>query len=146
MNKKIITLFLVVFCALSTIAISVWGKAPEGASRVAVEKIEFIDVSKENSECEKNDTGDKIILLERGTTSYQLEYLITPLYATDLSVTFLIISGKDNATIDEEGYINFIKEFGIIVRISSNLEDGKTDTVIIDFKGGNNQDIPDDIL
>ena len=147
MNKKIVTLFLVVFCLLSTLVVGIWGKVPDSSTRIAVESITILDPTKDKQECETNDKGDKVILLEKGTLTYQIVYSISPEEPTDKSVFFSIISGKDNATIDERGLITFIEKngntFGVTIEISSNLDDGKKDTVIIDFKGSGSQIMPD---
>lgn len=147
MNKKIVTIFLVIFCLLSTLVVGIWGKVPDSSTRIAVESITILDPTKDNQECAINDNGDKVILLEKGTLTYQIVYSISPEEPTDKSVFFSIISGKDNATIDESGLITFIEKngntFGVTIEISSNLDDGKKDTVIIDFKGSGSQIMPD---
>lgn len=135
MNKKIIVVFLFTFCVIATIAISVWGKIPDGGNRNAVESIEIIDKSTDSDKCNLNEDGEKIILLKRGTTTYKIEYVITPSDATELNVYFVIINGDNNATIDDEGNVTFKNEAGITVKVYSNLTDGKSDTVTIDFTG-----------
>lgn len=135
MNKKIVTIFLFVFCVLVVISVSVWGKIPDGGSRISVKEISFVDSSTEDGLCELNEDGEKIIWLERGVSSYKLEYVITPMDATEKDVEFVVISGNANAEVSEDGTVTFINETAITVKIYSNLTDGKTDTVIIEFKG-----------
>ena len=43
MNKKIVTLLLVIFSMIAAVIVSVFGKVPEDTTRVAVESISFID-------------------------------------------------------------------------------------------------------
>ena len=135
MNKKIVVLFLFIFCLIATILISVYGKMPEDSSRTPVQSIEFIDPETEDGECKLTSDGNKIIEIETGTTEYQLNYRINPDYATEQTVTFVIINGAEFATISETGLITFTSEYSITVRIYSNFYDNKTDVVIIDFVG-----------
>lgn len=144
MNKKIIVLILSVFCILATIIISVFGKVPEDTSRVPVSAIMFVDNTTEDGMCEVNEEGIKIILIEKGTTEYQLQYFINPSEATDQSVSFQIVSGIEYASVSETGVITFYEQSSVTVKIYSNPLDFKSDVVIIDFEGGNSTVIPDD--
>jgi hypothetical protein len=144
MNKKIIVLILTVFCILATIIISVFGKVPEDTSRVPVSTIMFVDNTTEDGMCEVNEEGIKIILIEKGTTEYQLQYFINPSEATDQSVSFQIVSGIEYASVSETGVITFYEQSSVTVKIYSNALDFKSDVVIIDFEGGNSTVIPDD--
>ena len=135
MNKKIVVLFLFIFCLVATILISVYGKMPEDSSRTPVESIEFVDPTTDDGECKLTSDGNKIIEIETGTTEYQLNYRINPDYATEKNVTFVIINGAEFATISETGLITFTSEYSITIRIYSNFYDNKTDVVIIDFVG-----------
>lgn len=142
MNKKIVVLILVIFCILATIVMSIFGKVPEDSSRTPVESIEFIDPTKTNNKCEINEDGDKIIYIEKGTVEYQVNYIINPSNASELTVYFEIINGKEYASINETGLITFEKEYTVTVKIWSNYYDNKTDTVIIEFGGDNISIIP----
>jgi len=144
MNKKIITIILIVFCVASTIAISVWGSIPYGTNIIRVESIEIINPEKEDLKCDVNDDGEKIIELIRGTKTYQIEYQFNPTEPTDRTVYFDIISGKEYATIDDKGFITFNEEQIVTVRLYSNLDDGKHDIVLIMFKGNTGSNITDD--
>lgn len=135
MNKKIVILILAIFCIIATIVMSVFGKIPEDTTRNAVESIEFVDPTKADGKCELNEDGEKIIYIERGTTEYQINYIINPTDASELDVYFEIINGKQYASINETGFIVFEKEYTITVKIWSNYYDNKTDTVIIEFGG-----------
>lgn len=135
MNKKIVTLLLVIFSMIAAVIVSVFGKVPEDTTRVAVESISFIDPSKEDGQCAVNNDGEKVILIPRGTTTYQLEYIINPHDATELDVTFMIVSDEEHAEVSETGLLTFINEYIIRVRIYSNPLDFKFDTVLIDFSG-----------
>jgi hypothetical protein len=128
MNKKIVALFLFVFCIIAIVAIGVFGKIPDPPSTVAVEEISFKNY-------ELNEEGEKIIYLRRGNPTYQLEWEITPQDATDKSVSFVILSGGNFVEISKEGVITFFQEISITVKIQSNVKDKKEDTVIIEFIG-----------
>ncbi|MGI6782002.1 MAG: hypothetical protein ACOX56_04180 [Acholeplasmataceae bacterium] len=137
MNKKIVTLLLVIFSMIAVVVISVFGKVPEDTTRIAVESISFIDPAQEDGQCIVNNDGEKVILIPRGTTTYQLQYIINPENPTEPEVTFMIVSGADHAEVDETtGLLTFTHEYIIRVRIYSNPLDYKFDTVLIDFTGG----------
>lgn len=142
MNKKIVFLLVAVFSILFVIIVSVFGKVPDNGSRVPVQSIIFVDNSTDDGFCKTNDNGEKIIYIQRGTAEYQLEYLINPEAASEKEVTFQIISGGDNASVDENGLITFNYEATITVKIYSNMIDFKSDIVIIEFKGNNSSVIP----
>lgn len=135
MNKKTIILFLFIFCLLSTIAMSVWGKVPDPTS-INVTGIAFTDVTRaaNNFECELNDDDEKIIYLARGTTTYQLTWKILPEDASDKSVSFQS-SNTDVATVNETGLVTIYQEYTFEITIYSNLKDAKSDNVNIDFTG-----------
>ena len=137
-------MLLVVFCVIATIVISVFGKLPEDSYRTAVETIEFIDPTQEDDKCKLNSEGDKVIEIPVGTKEYKLNYIINPSDATELDVTFLIITGSEYAEVNDEGLITFNKEYSITVKIYSNFYDNKTDEVIILFGGENVEVIPPD--
>lgn len=145
MNKKIVVLILAVFCIIATIVMSVFGKVPEDSSRTPVESIEFIDPTKEEGKCDLNSDGEKIIYLEKGTLEYKVNYVINPNNATETEVYFEIINGKEYASIDESGLVVFEKEYAITIKIWSNYFDNQTDTVILEFGGGNTSIIPPDV-
>lgn len=142
MNKKIVVMLLVVFCIIATILISVFGKVPEDSSRTPVESIEFIDPAKSDGKCMLNSDGEKIIYIEKGTSEYQLCYVINPNEASEKEVKFVIINGAEYATLTEEGLLVFEKEYSVTIKIYSNFYDNKTDTVIVDFGGGTTSVIP----
>lgn len=141
MNKKTVSLILALCCLLLIIVISVLGKVPDSSSKVSVESIEFVDSRNEDGKCMVNDEGKKIIKIERGTTTYQLEYVINPQEATEKDVHFYIMGDASIATVDETGLITFYKERAITVKIVSNFTDNKTDFVIIEFSGNISSDI-----
>ena len=144
MNKKIIVLILIVFCLASTIVISIFGKVPEDSGRVAVNAIMFVDHSTEDGLCVENADGYKTINVERGTETYQLEWLINPSQATEQDVTFQIVNGQDYATVSKTGLVTFLMEYPVTVKIYSNMTDFKSDVVIISFVGNQNIIIPDE--
>ena len=125
------------------IVISIIGKAPDDASRTAVESIEFVDSRNSDGLCKVNDENKKIIELEVGTTTYQLEYVINPTEATEKEVYFFIMGDESIATVDDNGLVTFHKEASITVKIVSNYTDNKTDFVIIDFVGNHGGEITD---
>lgn len=137
MNKKIVTLILVIFSIIAAVVISVFGKVPEDTTRITVESISFIDPFKADLQCDVNNEGEKVILIPKGTTTYQLQYLINPSDATDQEVRFVVESGDEHATVSETGLVTFNSEYMIRVRVFANVQDHmKFDTVIIDFSGG----------
>lgn len=147
MNKKVIILILAVFCIISTILVSVFGKIPEDNARIAVESISFIDPTKEDNQCQVNENGTKIIYIERGITEYQLQYVINPTDASEQEVYFELYSNSNVAEIakvSETGLITFYHEAAVTVQIFSNTYDFKKDIVIIDFKGPGHTVVPDD--
>lgn len=145
MNKKIIVLVTVLFCLISTILVSLIGKVPEDDSTIRVNAIMFVDSSTEDGLCVENEEGFKVIYIERGTSEYQLEWLLNPSNPTDPSVTFQIVSGQDYASVTEEGLVTFTYEAAVTIKIYSNPLDFKSDVVIIDFKGNQGTVIdPDD--
>lgn len=147
MNKKIIILILAVFCIISTILVSVFGKVPEDNTRIAVESISFIDPTQKDNQCQLNENGTKIIYIERGTTQYQLHYVINPTDASEQEVYFELYSNSDVteiATVSETGLITFYHEATVTVQIFSNTYDFKKDIVIIEFKGPGHTVVPDD--
>lgn len=137
MNKKIVALFLFVFCVVAVVAIGVFGKVPDPASIIRVEKIYFIDPSRpENDfECEVNEDGEKVIKIQRGNETYQLHWRIEPENATDKKVSFVKVANGDFFEIDANGLITFKEEVSITVKIQSNLKDLKSDIVNIEFIG-----------
>lgn len=137
MNKKIVALFLFVFCVVAVVAIGVFGKVPDPASIIRVEKIYFIDPSRpENDfECEVNEDGEKVIKIQRGNETYQLHWRIEPENATDKKVSFVKVANGDFFEIDANGLITFKEEVSVTVKIQSNLKDLKSDTVNIEFIG-----------
>lgn len=137
MNKKIVAIFLFIFCVLAVVAIGVFGKVPDPSSIIAVEEIAFLDRSRqeEDFECERNEDGEKIIYIERGKNKYQLNWRLNPGDATDKKVSFVVLSGAEFVEIDSDGEITFFKEVSITVKIISNLKDKKEDIVIIEFIG-----------
>jgi hypothetical protein len=137
MNKKIVAIFLFIFCVLAVVAIGVFGKVPDPSSIIAVEEIAFLDRSRqeEDFECERNEDGEKIIYIERGKNKYQLNWRLNPDDATDKKVSFVVLSGAEFVEIDSDGEITFFKEVSITVKIISNLKDKKEDIVIIEFIG-----------
>lgn len=135
MNKKIIILILAVFCIASTILLSVLGKVPEQSNRIAVETIMFVDSSTENGMCEVGEDGVKIIKIKKGTTEYQLEWLINPSEATEKDVQFQILTGQEYSTINETGLVTFTQELSVTIKIYSNMLDFKSDVVTIEFTG-----------
>lgn len=143
MGKKLITMILFFFCIASTVVLSVWGSISLVNTHIRVEGIEIIDSSKEDLKCDYNADGDKVIQIKRGTETYQVEYAFTPVDPTDKTVYFEILSGLENATIDENGLITFINESIITVKVSSNLDDAKYDVVKIMFIGNQSSDIED---
>lgn len=144
MNKKIIVLLVAVFSIMFVIIVSVFGKVPELDSRVPVQSIIFVDSSTEDGMCEVNSEGSKIIYIPRGTTEYQLEYLINPSDATEQDVSFQILSGQEYANVTEDGLLTFSLEAPITIKIYSNLLDFKSDVVVVEFKGNNSTIIPDE--
>lgn len=136
MNKKIVSLILVVFCMISVVVLSVFGKVPEDTTRIAVESISFVDLNQEDGLCKVNNQGEKIISIAKGVKEYKLNYIINPSDATDKSVTFKIVAGDEHATITNDGVITFEDEFTIVVKIFSNPSDLKWDQVIIEFTSG----------
>ena len=144
MNKKIIILITVLFCLMSTILVSLIGKVPEDDSVVRVNAIMFVDNSTDDGLCEENEEGYKIIHIEKGTKTYQLEWLINPSNAFDTSVSFQIVSGQDYSSVSETGLVTFIYEAPVTIKIYSNPLDFKSDVVIIDFSGSNSTIIPDE--
>ena len=144
MNKKIIVLILIIFCLASTIIISVFGKVPDDSGRVPVNAIMFVDNSTEDGLCVENADGHKTINIERGTETYQLEWLINPSQASEQEVTFQIVSGQDYATVSETGLVTFTMEYPVTIKIYSNMTDFKSDVVIISFVGNQNIVIPDE--
>ncbi len=137
MNKKIVALFLFVFCIIATVVIGIFGKIPDPASRIAVEEIAFIDRGRPsyNFAPEVNDDQEKLIKIQRGNATYQLEWQILPSNATDQSVRFIILSGAAYSSISTTGLITFHAEQSITIRILSNIRDDKSDIVIIEFIG-----------
>lgn len=137
MNKKIVALFLFVFCIIAVVAIGVFGKVPDPASIIPVEKISFIDPSRheENFECELNEDGEKVIYIQRGNTEHQLYWRINPENATDQSVSFVKVANGDFFEVDANGLVTFTKEVSITVKIQSNFKDLKSDVVNIEFIG-----------
>ncbi|HEY8395556.1 MAG TPA: hypothetical protein VIK96_02135 [Bacilli bacterium] len=137
MNKKIVALFLFVFCVVAVVAIGVFGKVPDPASIIRVERIYFIDPSRpENDfECEVNEDGEKVIKIQRGNETYQLHWRIEPENATDKKVSFVKVANGDFFEIDANGLITFKEEVSVTVKIQSNLKDLKSDTVNIEFIG-----------
>ncbi|NLD26455.1 MAG: hypothetical protein GX661_03755 [Acholeplasmataceae bacterium] len=133
MNKKIVALFLFVFCIIAIVAIGVFGKIPDPPSSIAVEVISFKNY-------EYNDDGEKIIYIQRGKSTYQLEWEINPQDATDQTVSFVILSNETFVEINKEGLITFFQEVPITVKIQSNEKDKKEDTVIIEFIGNTSSD------
>ena len=144
MNKKTVSLILIVCCLLLIIVISIIGKAPDDASRTGVESIEFVDSRNPDGLCKVNDENKKIIELEVGTLTYQLEYIINPTEASEKEVYFFIMGDESIATVDKSGLITFHKEASITVKIVSNYTDNKNDFVIIDFVGNKGGEITDD--
>ena len=146
MNKKIIVLLIGVFSIIFVIAVSVFGKNPETETTVPVQSIMFVDSSTEDGFCELNENGMKIIYVPRGTTEYQLEYLINPGDATYQNVEFQILTGMNYATVSKDGLLTISYESSITVKIYSDLNDikPKTDIVIIEFKGNTSTVIPDE--
>lgn len=141
MNKKTVSLILTVCCLLLIIVISVLGKAPDDSSKVHVESIEFVDSRNEDGKCKVNDEDKKIIELERGTLTYQLEYVLNPAEPTEKDVYFFIMGDSEIATVDENGLVTFYKETSITIKIVSNYTDNKTDFVIIEFTGNISEEI-----
>jgi len=135
MNKKTIIFFLFIFCLLSTIAMSIWGKVPDPTS-INVTDVVFTDMSRaaNNYECELNDDDEKIIYLARGTKTYQLTWQILPFDASDESVSFQS-SNIEVATVNETGLVTILQEYTFEITIYSNLKDAKSDRVNIDFTG-----------
>ena len=144
MNKKIIVLILIIFCLASTIVISIFGKVPEDSGRVAVNAIMFVDNSTEDGLCVENADGYKTINIQRGTETYQLEWLINPSQATEQDVTFQIVNGQDYASVSETGLVSFEMELPVTIKIYSNMTDFKSDVVIITFVGKDTVIIPDE--
>ncbi len=144
MNKKIIVMLVAVFSIMFVIVVSVFGKVPDAGNRIPVQSIMFVDDSTEDGFCQTNDKGEKIIYITRGTTEYQLKYLINPADATEQDVTFQIISGGEYATVSETGVVTFSIEASVTIKIYSNMLDFKSDYVIIEFKGNTSTIIPDD--
>ena len=143
MNKKTVSLILIVCCLSLIILVSVLGKVPDSSSKVSVESIQFVDSRNEDGLCKVNDEDKKIIEIPRGTETFQLEYVINPTEATEKDVYFYIMGDSSFATIDENGLITFHKETSITVKIVSNFTDNKTDFVIIEFTGSIGEDITD---
>ena len=144
MSKKTVSLILLVCCSLLIIVVSVLGKAPEDSGKVSVATIEFVDSRNADGKCKVNDDNMKMIQLERGTKTYQLEYVITPAEATEKDVYFYIMGDSAIATIDANGLVDFKVETSITVKIVSNFTDNKTDFVIIEFVGSINSEVTDD--
>ena len=144
MNKKIIVLLIAVFSIMFVIVVSVLGKVPESDSRVSVDSIMFVDPSTEDGFCEVTEKGQKIIYITRGTTEYQLNYLINPTDATEQDVTFQVLTGQEHIAVSEEGLVTFYSEVSVTIKIYSNLLDFKSDVVIIEFKGNTSTVIPDE--
>jgi hypothetical protein len=145
MNKKIVAIFLFVFCVIAVVAIGVFGKVPDPASIISVEEIIFLDRSRheDNFECELNEDGEKVIYIQRGNDTYQLDWQFNPENATDITVSFIKIAGSDFFDIDANGLITFKKEVAITVKIQSNLKDLKSDIVNIEFIGNPSSDEED---
>jgi|GEM_PF-1437158 len=137
MNKKIVALFLFVFCVIAVVAIGVFGKVPDPASIIRVERIYFIDPSRPEHgfECELNEDGEKVIYIQRGNKTHQLYWRIEPENATDKSVSFVKMANGEFFEISSDGLITFKQEVSITVRIQSNIKDSKTDIVNIEFIG-----------
>ena len=142
MNKKTVSLILALFCFLLIIVVSVLGKIPENPSKIHVESIEFVDSRNEDGKCKVNDEGTKIIEIERGTLTYQIEYVLNPAEPTEKDVYFSV-SDETIATVDSNGLITFHQEESITVRINSNFTDYKEDLVIIEFTGSIREEITD---
>ena len=142
MNKKTVSLILALFCFLLIIVVSVLGKIPENPSKVHVESIEIVDYRNEDGKCKVNAEGTKLIELERGTLTYQIEYVLNPAEPTEKDVYFSV-SDETIATIDDNGLITFYKEESITVRINSNFLDDKKDSVVIEFTGAIREEITD---
>ena len=143
MNKKVIVLFTLITCCLLIVVVSWVGAMNEDTYRTAVEKIEFIDPTQPDGVCRLTPNGDKIIGIERGTTQYQLSYIITPIDATEQEVDFFLQCDPSIATIDDNGVITFYKEVTITAKIVSNYLDFKIDYVMIEFVGDIQSDITD---
>lgn len=144
MNKKIVAFFLLIFCVIATVIIGVFGKVPDPASRIGVETIAFIDRGRpsENFEPERNIDNGKIIRIERGNDQYQLEWRILPSDATNQQVSFLILSGAAYSSVSPTGLITFLQEHSVTIRIQSNLQDNKSDTITVEFIGNPGSEEP----
>ena len=143
MNKKIVTLIAAITCCLIILLVSILGAVPEETYRTAVESIEFTDASKVDGVCELTENDEKIIGIERGTTQYQLTYIINPTEATEKEVYFFLMCDESVATVTETGLITFFKEVTITAKIVSNYNDFKIDYVIIEFRGTIDSEITD---
>lgn len=137
MNKKIVAFFLVIFCVIATVIIGIFGKIPDPASQISVESIRFLDRGRpdNNFEPQVNQDDEKLIRIERGNTTYQLEWRILPENATNKAVTFVILSGAAFIDISPTGLITFHQEQSVTIRIQSNLHDSKYDIIITEFIG-----------
>jgi hypothetical protein len=137
MNKKTVTLIAAIFCCFIIILVSYIGAVSEDEYIIKVNKLEFTDISRVDGVCQKNEDGEKIIYIERGTTEYQLTYLLDPIDATDLDIKFTLISVDESlAEIDHEtGLITFHKEVAVTAKITNMVGANQSDFVTIEFTG-----------
>ena len=142
MNKKIVALFLFVFCVIAVVAIGVFGKVPDPASIIRVEEIYFIDPSRpeHDFECELNDDGEQVIYIQRGNKTHQLYWQTKPEKATDQSGRSVKMANGGFFEVDDNGLITFTEEASMTIKIQSNIKDLKSDIVNIEFIGGPSSD------
>ena len=111
MNKKTIVLVLLLVSFLTIMAISVWGKGVETATRVSVKSISIYDTSNKLIEEEIEDGTIKRKLIELDLKDSELEsftYTFTvtvdPIDATYGGIEFDVQDGKDQVIIEEVDY------------------------------------------
>ena len=149
--KKSLIVVLLVIAVVSVFALGILiPKIEQTIVTVKVEGVEFsnLDITiKKDSEDKplKDENGNdlKIINLEEGTTSYQLEWKVFPFdeekkltSATNPEVTFQVM-GSNKVSIDERGLLNLPKTLdkSLSITVKVTTTDGKkTDYVEIFIK------------
>lgn len=149
--KKSLIVVLLVIAVVSVFALGILiPKIEQTIVTVKVEGVEFsnsdITIKKDSEDKplkDENDNDLKIINLEEGTTSYQLEWKVFPFdeekkltSATNPEVTFQVM-GSNKVSIDEKGLLNLPKTLdkSLSITVKVTTTDGKkTDYVEIFIK------------